>query len=168
MPLAITPTFSPWTHTSDDSYIYQLSLVLATASVSFFMILYSQFSVVLPLYSPARMHSIVQYVRIDRSLRFIRQHDAAAVFFFDSMMQQQWCHTGHLPKKSLASDVLMAPSSVSGGCKGIHRCGRYQVSSDLDLSADEGKILHFVPPRRGDRLCTGELIPPFNLSLIHI
>ena len=32
--LAITPTFSPWTHTSDDSYIYQLSLVLATAAVS--------------------------------------------------------------------------------------------------------------------------------------
>ena len=30
------PTFSPWTHTSDDSYIYQLSLVLATATVSFF------------------------------------------------------------------------------------------------------------------------------------
>ena len=29
------PTFSPWTHTSDDSYIYQLSLVLATATVSF-------------------------------------------------------------------------------------------------------------------------------------
>ena len=27
-------TFSPWTHTSDDSYIYQLSLVLATATVS--------------------------------------------------------------------------------------------------------------------------------------
>ena len=35
VPLAITPTFSPWTHTSDDSYIYQLSLVLATATVSF-------------------------------------------------------------------------------------------------------------------------------------
>ena len=34
MPLAITPTFSPRTHTSDDSYIYQLSLVLATAIVS--------------------------------------------------------------------------------------------------------------------------------------
>ena len=32
VPLAITPTFSPWTHTSDDSYIYQLSLVLATAT----------------------------------------------------------------------------------------------------------------------------------------
>ena len=31
----ITPTFSPWTHTSNDSYIYQLSLVLATATVSF-------------------------------------------------------------------------------------------------------------------------------------
>ena len=29
------PTFSPWVHTSDDSYIYQLSLVLATATVSF-------------------------------------------------------------------------------------------------------------------------------------
>ena len=27
VPLAITPTFSPWTHTSDDSYIYHLSLV---------------------------------------------------------------------------------------------------------------------------------------------
>ena len=35
VPLAITPTFSPWTHTSDDSYIYQLSLVLATATVSY-------------------------------------------------------------------------------------------------------------------------------------
>ena len=34
VPLAITPTFSPCTHTSDDSYIYQLSLVLATATVS--------------------------------------------------------------------------------------------------------------------------------------
>ena len=34
VPLAMTPTFSPWTHTSDDSYIYQLSLVLATAIVS--------------------------------------------------------------------------------------------------------------------------------------
>ena len=35
VPLAITPTFSPWTHTSDDNYIYQLSLVLATATASF-------------------------------------------------------------------------------------------------------------------------------------
>ena len=26
---------APWTHTSDDSYIYQLSLVLATATVSY-------------------------------------------------------------------------------------------------------------------------------------
>ena len=34
VPVAITPTFSPWTHTSDYSYIYQLSLVLATAIVS--------------------------------------------------------------------------------------------------------------------------------------
>ena len=37
VPLAITPTFRPWTHTSDDSYIYQLSLVVATATVSFFV-----------------------------------------------------------------------------------------------------------------------------------
>ena len=36
VPLAITRTFCPWTHTSDDSYIYQLSLVVATATVSFF------------------------------------------------------------------------------------------------------------------------------------
>ena len=35
VPLAITRTFRPWTHTSDDSYIYQLSLVVATAIVSF-------------------------------------------------------------------------------------------------------------------------------------
>ena len=28
------PTFRPWTHTSDDSYMYQLSLVVATATVS--------------------------------------------------------------------------------------------------------------------------------------
>ena len=34
VPLAITPTFRSWTHTSDDSYIYQLSLVVATATVS--------------------------------------------------------------------------------------------------------------------------------------
>ena len=34
VPLAITPSFRPWSHTSDDSYIYQLSLVLATATVS--------------------------------------------------------------------------------------------------------------------------------------
>ena len=30
------PTFRPWAHTSDDSYIYQLSLVVATATVSLF------------------------------------------------------------------------------------------------------------------------------------
>ena len=42
MPLAITPTFSPWTHTSDDSHIYQLSLVLATAIVSYFFILFER------------------------------------------------------------------------------------------------------------------------------
>ena len=34
VPLAITRTFRPWTHTSDDSYIYQLSLVVATATES--------------------------------------------------------------------------------------------------------------------------------------
>ena len=34
----ITRTFRPWTHTSDDSYIYQLSLVLATATVSLYHI----------------------------------------------------------------------------------------------------------------------------------
>ena len=32
----ITRTFRPWTHTSDDSYIYQLSLVVATATLSLF------------------------------------------------------------------------------------------------------------------------------------
>ena len=41
VPLAITPTFRPWTHTSDDSYIYQLSLVVATATVSFLSYFFS-------------------------------------------------------------------------------------------------------------------------------
>ena len=35
--IGISRTFRPWTHTSDDSYIYQLSLVLATATVSYGM-----------------------------------------------------------------------------------------------------------------------------------
>ena len=35
VPLASTPTFRPWTHTSDDSYFYQLSFVVATATVSY-------------------------------------------------------------------------------------------------------------------------------------
>ena len=34
----ITRTFRSWTHTSDDSYIYQLSLVVATATVSFILL----------------------------------------------------------------------------------------------------------------------------------
>ena len=34
----ITRTFRPRTHTSDDSYIYQLSLVVATATVSYLYI----------------------------------------------------------------------------------------------------------------------------------
>ena len=38
VPLAITSTFRPCTHTSDDSYIYQLSLVVATATVSLWLI----------------------------------------------------------------------------------------------------------------------------------
>ena len=31
--------FRPWTHTSDDSYMYQLSLVVATATVSLLIVL---------------------------------------------------------------------------------------------------------------------------------
>ena len=40
VPLAITPTFRPWTHTSDDSYFYQLSLVVAPATESFSRVLF--------------------------------------------------------------------------------------------------------------------------------
>ena len=40
VPLAITRSFRPWTHKSDDSYIYQLSLVVATATVSLYRIKY--------------------------------------------------------------------------------------------------------------------------------
>ena len=39
-PIMRAPTFSAWAHTSDDSYIYQLSLVLATATVSFLVPIY--------------------------------------------------------------------------------------------------------------------------------
>ena len=52
MPLAITPTYSPWTHTSDDSYIYQLSLVLATAIVSY-IIYFEQYIIVYSYSNPA-------------------------------------------------------------------------------------------------------------------
>ena len=38
VPLAITPTFRPWTRTSDDSYMYQLSLVVATATTVYYYI----------------------------------------------------------------------------------------------------------------------------------
>ena len=34
VPLAMTRTNGPWTYTSNDSYMYQLSLVVATASIS--------------------------------------------------------------------------------------------------------------------------------------
>ena len=54
VPLAITRTFRPWTYTSNDSYIYQLSLVVATATVSF--IGWRFFFVVLSY--PERLHSI--------------------------------------------------------------------------------------------------------------
>ena len=49
----ITRTFRPWTHTSDDSYIYQLSLVVATATVSFYVFERSEFPIptwVIPQY----------------------------------------------------------------------------------------------------------------------
>ena len=36
----MTRTNGPWTHTSDDSYMYQLSLVVAIASISSFEYIY--------------------------------------------------------------------------------------------------------------------------------
>ena len=54
------------------------------------------------------------------------------------MLQQKWWRTGHVQKKVLiAGEVSMAPGSVSGVCKGMHRSGRYPVS--IDLFAEEGK-----------------------------
>ena len=47
VPLAITRTFRPWTHTSDDSYIYQLSLVVGTATVSFLLLRFFVFFFIL-------------------------------------------------------------------------------------------------------------------------
>ena len=64
VPVAITPTFSPWTHTSDDSYIYQLSLVLATAIVSslgwrFFFVLSYPGTLALDLPTLNRKHLVL-------------------------------------------------------------------------------------------------------------
>ena len=39
MPLAITPTFSPWTHTSDDSYIYLSAVARFSDSYCIFFVL---------------------------------------------------------------------------------------------------------------------------------
>ena len=58
MPLAITPTFRPWTHTSDDSYFYQLSLVVATATVSFILAVQRSFTVVVKPSQVSMMHYV--------------------------------------------------------------------------------------------------------------
>ena len=60
VPVATTPTFSPWTRTSDDSYIYQLSLVLATATVSYIYmgLLPSSSEVASPRNTPLRVHGL--------------------------------------------------------------------------------------------------------------
>ena len=50
VPLAITRTFRPWTHTSDDSYIYHLSIVVATATVSFIYTIFTITAVLLLYY----------------------------------------------------------------------------------------------------------------------
>ena len=51
----------------------------------------------------------------------------------------------------------MAPDSVSAGCKGIHRCGRYPVSADPP--AEEGKKEPaFRSAHTCDRPPTGKLI----------
>ena len=59
----------------------------------------------------------------------------------------------------------MAPGSVSGGCKGIHRCGRYPVFSIYLLRRTRGNLL-FDPPKLGDHPPTGELIAPLYHSLL--
>ena len=49
------PTFRPWTQTSDDSYIYQLSLVVATATVSFCVRLFPTKTICFPKSSTCAM-----------------------------------------------------------------------------------------------------------------
>ena len=43
--------FRPWTHTSDDSYIYQLSLVVTTATVSCMTIIQNDYFILGPITS---------------------------------------------------------------------------------------------------------------------
>ena len=82
VPLAITPTFSPWTHTSDDSYIYQLSLVLATATVSYPTAPWSLFGIAhvytgLGVRASAKDHNGVHGLHVLPGER-IPRHDVAA------------------------------------------------------------------------------------------
>ena len=66
----------PWTHTSDDSYFYQLSLVLATATVSLY---YGQ-------YVRTYQNVAVQFtiLRILRNIMYYRQYEIRHV-------PMQWC-----------------------------------------------------------------------------
>ena len=73
MPLAITRTFSPWTHTSDDSYIYQLSLVLATATVSLFShLLIATMQSVVTGQAP-KTYKIKRYTQAPKQIVYLRQ-----------------------------------------------------------------------------------------------
>ena len=71
-------TFSPWTHTSDDSYIYQLSLVLATATVSFIPVriiaLRSRFTMhPLPITAAAQQIVCTHYCRVGSPITISHQ-----------------------------------------------------------------------------------------------
>ena len=46
----------PWTHTSDDSYIYQLSLVLATVTISYLILIASAPKLVFNIHTFCKSH----------------------------------------------------------------------------------------------------------------
>ena len=68
VPLAIiTRTFRPWAHTSDDSYIYQLSLVVATVATDCIFFCFA--APLMPLSDTAIRHDGIQIHYFEQDVR---------------------------------------------------------------------------------------------------
>ena len=117
------------------------------------IILYSQFTVVLPSYGPARRHSHAICEHQVLLARFFRQHAAA----------QRWWRTGHVQKTLLTG----RRRGVNG--TGLRQWGMQGYTQDLRGLADTSYLsiyllrrarrsLHLYPPKHGDRPHTAEFI----------
>ena len=103
-------TFSPWTHTPDDSYIYQLSLVLATATVSYLYI-FSTWQLVPPLFfffylgvgaAVLCCHFSVQHISFTTSTRPSRLCPLLVCLFL------QQCFDGHVDRSRVRNPAPLS------------------------------------------------------------